>query len=120
MDSIDRRTRGAAHGPDHEVMLRLWRLVVSDTSTGSGLRVRRTVGPRRAAGRHQPAHRHPAALGGAGRRPTDETEIGHVTAANEWAIDVGLAARLDLHQEGYLALRNMKPPAPYLHNGVFL
>ncbi len=35
-------------------------------------------------------------------------------------MDVGLEARLDLHQEGYLALRNMKPPAPYLHNGVFL
>ena len=48
------------------------------------------------------------------------TEVGHVTAANEWAVDVGMAARLDLHQEGYLALRDMKPPAPYLHNGVFL
>ena len=36
MDSVDRRTRGAAHGSDHEVMLGLWRLIVSDTSTGSG------------------------------------------------------------------------------------
>ena len=34
MDSLDRRTRGAAHGPDHELMLPTWRLLVSDTSTG--------------------------------------------------------------------------------------
>ena len=44
----------------------------------------------------------------------------HVTGANDWAVDVGLAARLDLRQEGYLACRGMKPPAPYLHNGAFL
>ena len=36
MDSLDRRTRGAAHGPDHAVMGRLWRLRVSDSTTGSG------------------------------------------------------------------------------------
>ena len=32
----------------------------------------------------------------------------------------GLAARLDLHQEGYLGLRGMRPPAPYLHHGSLL
>ena len=36
MDSLDRAARGAGHGPDHELMLRTWRLLVSDTSTGSG------------------------------------------------------------------------------------
>ena len=46
--------------------------------------------------------------------------VGHVTAANQWAVDVGMAARLDLHQEGYLGLRGMKPPAPYVHNGALL
>jgi hypothetical protein len=43
-----------------------------------------------------------------------------VTAANEWAIDVGMAARLELHLDGYLALRGMSPPAPYVHHGTFL
>ena len=43
-----------------------------------------------------------------------------MTAANEWAIDVGMAARLELHQEGYLGLRAMAPPSPYLHNGALL
>jgi hypothetical protein len=31
-----------------------------------------------------------------------------------------MAARLDLHTAGYLALRGMKPPAPYLHHGSLL
>ena len=119
MDSIDRRARGAAHGPDHEVMLRLWRLLVSDTSTGSGYAYLETSGrvALLAATNRRTATR---LLWEALASTEGETEIGHVTAANEWAIDVGLEARLDLHQEGYLALRNMKPPAPYLHNGVFL
>ena len=44
----------------------------------------------------------------------------HVTSANQWVLDVGFAARLELHQEGYLGLRGMKPPAPYVHNGALL
>ena len=119
MDSIDRRTRGAAHGADHEVMLRLWRLVVSDTSTGSGYAYVDRGGrvALLAATNRRTATR---LLWEALASSDGPTEIGHVTAANEWAVDVGMAARLHLHQEGYLALRDMRPPAPYLHNGVFL
>ena len=36
MDSVDRRTRGAAHLGDHELLLAQFRLVVTDHSTGSG------------------------------------------------------------------------------------
>jgi GNAT superfamily N-acetyltransferase len=119
MDSIDRRTRGAAHGPDHEVMLRLWRLVVSDTSTGSGYAYVDTGGRVQllAATNRRTASRLLWEGLAASEGPV---EVGHVTAANEWAVDVGMAARLDLHQEGYLALRDMRPPAPYLHHGAFL
>ena len=59
-------------------------------------------------------------MGGAGRRARAAPTVAHVTAANQWALDVGLAARLELHQEGYLGLRGMKPPAPYVHNGALL
>ena len=31
-----------------------------------------------------------------------------------------MTARMDLHLDGYLALRGMKPPAPYVHNGALL
>lgn len=119
MDSLDRRTRGAGHGPDHELMLRSWRLLVSDTTTGSGYAYLDERG-------------RPALLAASNRRtatrllwaaladgPEDVT-IGHVTGANQWVLDVGVAARLDLHQEGYLAVRGMGPPAPYVHHGALL
>ena len=44
----------------------------------------------------------------------------HLTAANPWAVDLGRTASLELHQEGFLGLRGMKPPAPYVHNGALL
>ena len=121
MDSVDRRTRGAAHGPDHEPLLAQFRLVVCDRSTGSGYAY---VDPSGA----------PVLLAATNRRtatdlmweclassPEDgEVAVNHVTAANEWAIDVGLAARLEVHQWGYLAARHMAPPVPYLHHGSLL
>jgi hypothetical protein len=58
------------------------------------------------------------ALAGA---PADEdVAIPHLTAVNEWAVDVGLAARLSVRTAGYLAVRGMKPPAPYVHHGALL
>jgi GNAT superfamily N-acetyltransferase len=120
MDSVDRRVRGAAHGPDHALLLGMLRLVVSDTSTGSGYA-------------YHAADGMPALLAATNRRTatrllweclaasTGEVAlVPHVTAANEWAIDVGLAARLDLVQDGFLGLRNMRPPTPYLHHGSLL
>ena len=35
-NSVDRQVRGAAHGPDHEYLLRHHRMLVSDSTTGSG------------------------------------------------------------------------------------
>jgi hypothetical protein len=119
MDSIDRRTRGAAHGPDHQLMLGFWRLVVSDTTTGSGyayLDERNGVQLLAATNRRTATRLLWAALADS----AGGVSVSHITAANEWAIDVGIAARLEVHQEGYLALRNMRPPAPYLHNGALL
>lgn len=118
MDSIDRRTRGSAHGPDHEVMLGFWRLIVSDTTTGSGYAYldENGVALLAATNRRTATRLLWAALADG----PAEASIHHITAANEWAIDVGLAARLELQQEGYLGLRNMRPPTPYLHNGALL
>lgn len=118
MDSLDRRTRGAAHGPDHELLLRSFRLLVSDSSTGSGYAY---LSPGRvqllAASNRRTAQR---LLWAALADSPGETLVPHVTAANDWAIDVGMAARLELHQDGYLGLRGMKPPAPYVHHGALL
>lgn len=122
MDSIDRRTRGAAHGPDHEALLGQFRLVVADRSTGSGYAYADTRDGTpvllAATNRRTAADLLWECL--AGGSPGSTVEVHHVTAANEWALDVGLAARLEVHQSGYLALRHMKPPVPYLHHGSLL
>ncbi len=119
LDSIDRHARGAGHGPDHSFMTSTWRLIVSDTTTGSGYAY---LGPNGEVNLLAATNRRTATrlLWAALADGPDEVTISHVTAANAWAIDVGIAARLDLHQEGYLALRGMHPPTPYLHNGAML
>ena len=121
MDSIDRQTRGAAHLSDHELLLDQFRLVVSDHSTGSGYA-------------YVDADGSPVLLAATNRRtasrlmwealasspPGEQLSVHHLTAANAWALDVGLAARLAIYQNGYLCVRRMKPPAPYLHHGSLL
>jgi GNAT superfamily N-acetyltransferase len=118
MDSLDRRTRGSAHGPDHRLMLSWWRLLVSDSGTGSGYVY--TSGQRvellAASNRRTAARLLWAVLADA----EGGVLVPHLTAANSWAVDIGLTARLELHQAGYLGLRGMKPPAPYVHNGALL
>lgn len=121
LDSIDRQTRGAAHLSDHGVLMAQFRLLVSDRSTGSGyayVGAEGTPGLVAATSRRTAADLLWEAL--ASSQPGKRVEVHHVTAANEWAIDVGMAARLSLHQSGYLALRGMRPPSPYLHHGSLL
>lgn len=119
MDSLDRAARGAGHGVDHELMLRTWQLLVSDSSTGSGyayLDERGRVALLAASNRRTATRVLWAALA----QGPEEATLAHVTGANQWALDVGFAAGLTLHQEGYLGLRGLKPPTPYLHHGALL
>ena len=121
-NSVDRQVRGAAHGPDHEYLLQHHRMLVSDSNTGSGYAFlghqEMAVVLLAATNRRTASRLLWAALADA---PAGvPVTIPHVTAANDWAIDVGMAARMELHLDGYLALRGMKPPAPYVHNGALL
>ncbi len=121
MDSVDRRTRGAAHGSDHLVLLRSFRLLVTDRPAGSGYAYVRADGsPVLLAATDRRTATTLAWEALAGSTPDRPVDLSHVSAANEWAVDVGMAARLDLHQRGYLAVRHMKPPAPYLPHGTLL
>ena len=93
---------------------------MSDTTTGSGyayLDERGRLALLAATNRRTATRLLWAALADGRRR---RSTIRHVTAANEWAVDVGLAARLELHRRATSALRGMKPPAPYLHHGALL
>jgi GNAT superfamily N-acetyltransferase len=121
MDPVDRQTRGAGHGVDHEAMAATYRLVVVDRSTGSGYAYIRPGGSTyllAATNRRTATDLLWEAL--AATSPDVRVSIDHVTAANEWAVDVGTACRMGLWTRGYLALRGLKPPSPYLHSGHFL
>jgi ribosomal protein S18 acetylase RimI-like enzyme len=120
MDRLDERLRGAGHGPDHIYMVDTLRLVVSrdhDRRPGYVYLDDRGRAVLLAAADEETAQR---LLWAALAAAEGETLVNCITAGNHWAVDVGLAARLDLGQEGYLALRGMAEPAPYLASGHFL
>lgn len=119
LDSIDRQVRGAAHGPDHALMQGMWRLLVSDSTTGSGYAYvddQSRLQLLAATNRGTASRLLWAAIADG---PAEQT-VPHLTTANEWAVDIGMAVRLELHSEGYLGLRGMTPPSPYVHNGALL
>jgi len=121
LDSLDRRARGAAHGPDHEVLARELRLLVTDRPAGSGYAYVDDTGA-------------PILLAASGRRaaqslmwealaasdPDRPIEVGHVSPANDWAVDVAMAARLSVLSRGFLALRRMREPVPYVPHPTLL
>jgi hypothetical protein len=121
MNSVDRQVRDSAHGVDHELLTSMYRFVVVDRTTGSGYAyVEPGGGPYLLAATNRRTATDLLWETLAASTPGEPVTIGRVTPSNEWAIDVGMAARLDLHHHGYLALRHMKPPAPYLPSGHFL
>lgn len=117
MNLLDEHLRGAGHGPDHEFMAKRMQLVVCSRRRGYVDIDGRGRPALLAAADEQTAR---ALLWEALAASSGETLVNCITTANHWAIDVGLAARLDLGQEGYLALRAMREPAPYLASGHFL
>lgn len=121
LNSIDRQTRGAAHLSDHEVLLDQFRLVVCERNSGSAYAyVDESGSPVLVAATSRRTATAVTWEALASSAPGETVSVRHITAVNEWAVDVGLAARLSLHQSGYVCLRGMQPPSPYLHHGSML
>ena len=121
MNSVDRQVRSSAHGVDHELLTQMHRLVVIDRSTGSGyVYLEPGGGPYLLAATNRRTATDLLWESLAASSPDGSCTIGRVTVENEWAVDVAMAARMGLHSLGYLALRDMKPPLPYLPCGPFL
>jgi GNAT superfamily N-acetyltransferase len=117
VDSVDRRVRGATHRPDHRLLGKYAELLVCDLLTGNGYVY--VDGPRialLAATSRSIAQR---LLWSALRRTGGEAVIRTLTADQDWALDVGLAAGLEVQQDAYLALRHMRPPSPYIPSVAF-
>ncbi|MFI6446501.1 GNAT family N-acetyltransferase [Kitasatospora sp. NPDC050543] len=121
LDSVDRRARGAAHGPDHAFMLgHFEELLIADSLAGSGYCYRDggEVKLLAATSKRIAARLLREALA---RVPEGaDARVEFLTAEQEWAVDVGLEVGLSLDTRGYLALRGMRPPSPYLPNGGYL
>ncbi|QMU68495.1 GNAT family N-acetyltransferase [Streptacidiphilus sp. P02-A3a] len=121
LDSVDRRVRGGAHGSDHEQLLRGGdELLVVDTLAGSGYCYRREgrIVLLAATSRRLAARLLTEALL---RIPVGTAAtVSNATAEQDWAVEVCLAAGLAVRTRGYLALRGMRPPAPYLPSGGYL
>lgn len=119
MDSVDRRIRGAGHGPDHEFLLGTCATLVSDVTTGSGyVHVDPARGPQVLAATNR---RTATRLLWAALALCEQGEVGidYVTGANQWVFDVALPVGLRATTDGYLALRGLRPPTPYLpHNSL--
>ncbi|WP_327256618.1 GNAT family N-acetyltransferase [Streptomyces sp. NBC_01244] len=120
MDRLDERIRGAGHGPDHAHMLDRLRLVVSQDLRRPGYAYIDDEENRAVLLAASEPRTAQNLLWEALAASRGETLVNCITTANHWAVDVGLAARLDIGQEGYLALRGMAEPAPYLASGHFL
>lgn len=121
LDSVDRRTRGGAHGPDHGELLRHMGLLVADDLAGSGYAY--TDGDGGVELLAATSRRLATRLLTAALLLTPEgtaAQVLNLTAEQEWAVDVGLAAGLELTTAGYVCLRGMRPPAPYVPSGSFL
>ncbi|WP_370287598.1 GNAT family N-acetyltransferase [Nocardioides sp.] len=126
MDDLDRELRGGAHGTDHAVLSAEAVLLVHRDRAGyvyaSGRRVDLLAARDETSARSLLVE----VLGGAAcAGPTSgpeapPAELLHVTSENQWAVDVGLSAGLGLGSRGYLAVRGLAVPAPYLPHGVLL
>lgn len=119
LDSLDRRVRGAGRGGDHALLAQMGRPLVATGRASSGYVYVADGGSvlALAATDRRTATR---LLWAALAESDGEVEVPHVTGANQWALRVGLDAGLSVRTEGYLGVRGMRPPAPYLHNGALL
>jgi GNAT superfamily N-acetyltransferase len=121
LNSVDRQVRDAAHGVDHEILTATYRLVVVDRTTGSGYAyVEPGGGPYLLAATNRRTATDLLWETLAASTPEEPVVVPRLTPVNHWAVDVGMACRLELGTRGYLALRGMRPPGPYLPSGYFL
>lgn len=121
LDSIDRRLRGAAHGPDHRHLATVARLIVTDRPAGSGYAWVRPDGvPHLLAATTWSAARGLLWEALAGSDPERSVTLMHISPGNQWALDVAMAARMELSSRGYLGLRGLKEPRPYIPHSTML
>jgi GNAT superfamily N-acetyltransferase len=118
-DEISRHVRGAAHGPDIAALeATRCSLLVHDAGGWAAVR---DGSPALIAARDDAIATDLlwSALATAG--PGESVHVDFVTAGHDWAVQVGLAARLALSPDGPLFVRgDVGTLAPYLPSGAYL
>src|SRR5690606_31608844 len=107
-------------GPDHDFLSTVHRLRVVDGSTGRGYAYDDEGGVVLLAADNRRTAARLLWDGLAALEDGAQVRVAHVTGANQWAVEVGVEAGLSVRTEGYLGLRGLKPPSPYLHHGSLL
>lgn len=118
MGAVDREVRGASHGVDFDTMAEDGCRFLGVGREGYVVVRGDRYGPLAAVDEDVAAALLAAALREA---PTDtEVEVGWLTARQQWAIGVSLAAGLELHPVGPVFLRGFdEMPGPYLVSGTW-
>ncbi len=121
LDSVDRQVRGSAHGVDHPFISHECALLIFDQLTGCGYAYVDADGsPYLVAATNRKIAQRLLWSALAMSSPDEQVDIAGLTSDQEWAVDVALAAGLSLGSSGYLCLRHMRPPNPYVPSGHFL
>ena len=119
-DEVDRAVRGAARGPDHQLLNTQGQMYVVDDVDGRGYSYVRFDGRLVTIAATDDdtatellwrylATDHPGEHG-----------IDHITAGQQWAVRVALAARMQLSPGGPVYWRGRQPPPSYLPDGAYL
>ena len=119
---VDRAVRGAAHGPDLELMLEGdCRLLVSETLAGRGYAAEWNGSPAIVAAT-EPRVAQELLWACLARTPEEEdAECPWITGRQNWAVPVALDAGLSLSPYGPICTRGeVGPMTPYLPSGPYL
>lgn len=120
-DTIDRMARGAGHGVDHTVLGAQFSARVAEGPAGRGyVYIGAHGAPQLLAASSQQVAEDLLWEALAHSNPSQPVTVHHISTANQWALDVGLAARLSLATSGHLALRDGPAPRYYLPHGSLL
>lgn len=119
-DAVDRMCRGAVHGPDHAHLAAESTGLLAETSTGRGYAYLRDGEPNLVAATDVPTARELLWEALARTAPGAPTAVDDLTAEQVWAVDIGIAAGLSVLNAGFVCVRGMRPPTPYVPSGAFL
>jgi GNAT superfamily N-acetyltransferase len=121
-DAVDRQVRGAARGPDHAILNDFATMYVAEDGPERGYAYIRNghVVTVAATDDALAALLLWRCLADDGTASVEQHTISHITAEQQWAIDVAVAARLTLKPWGPVFWRGRTPPRCYLPDGAYL